>query len=144
MIDACHWLWDRRVVLAFVVLTMMSVFAVWLTQHNAKQAAARNRKLILAQHRLSTARVVERKKTEAKICLKVDRLDEALLKVVGTPRPALKPGEYGYDYWVHHANEPIGRPGSQSALQLRAAKDVLSQLRKAACDPSNLTKGGTP
>lgn len=127
-----------EIAVSFIAITLAFVGGlVWINR-----VAQQNHRLIVQQRELSHQRIVDRKHSDQVICRKVDRLDSALLRIVATPRPALQPGQYGYDYWIHHPNETVGRPGTrQSALVRQAASDILSELRKAACDPANLTRG---
>lgn len=77
--------------------------------------------------------------SDAKLCRKVDRLDAALLAFVSKSKP-LRPGQYGYAYWLsHHKTERIGAPGGPPPQAL------VKLLKSAACDPANLpSQGGKP
>lgn len=71
---------------------------------------------------------------DRRVCVKIDRLDTALLAIVRR-QPAPKPGDYGYAYWrAHHNREPNGAPGGPPAA------GIIAALEKAACDPSNIAK----
>lgn len=131
-------LWE--ITAAFVLVTTAFVIQGVILKHQINKT----NDVVRDQHRASLARVSERKRTDRRICAKVDRVDRALLRIVAASPPAPRPGWYGYDYWVHHPQEKIGRPGSSSPAQVRAAQGTLAELRAAACDPDNLTKGQSP
>ena len=67
------------------------------------------------------------------ICTKVDKLDEALIQIVkSSGRKPPRPGDYGYDYYVHHPREARSLRGG------RVNAGTLRILRRAACDPKNI------
>ena len=68
------------------------------------------------------------------LCAKTDRLDNALIQIVkSSGRKPPRPGDYGYDYYVHHPREARTLRGGH------VNDGTLRILRMAACDPANIT-----
>lgn len=72
--------------------------------------------------------------TASQICLKVDRLNAALITLTSSYGAPTRPGEPFFDYFQSH-------PGERATLvagQAEQTKKALRILRSAACDPSEL------
>lgn len=82
---------------------------------------------------LLIARGILQNNTNAAICKKVDKQNDALIAIVKGNGRNPRPGDYGYDYWLHHPGERANRPDLTRALAL---------LREAACSPKHLPTGG--
>lgn len=72
--------------------------------------------------------------TDRAICLKVDRLDAALVAIITANYAPARPGEPLFDYYAHHPRERATLVGGQS----EGLRKALGLLIKAACDPDRL------